>query len=153
MVTGCSTVLVPGEALVFTSMQVWRDIHYALPDTFEGSETGAHDTLMALSDKKSEKLEETWSREEELLDDRWVDQSRKEGRERGSKPMTSHLEGLNWEVLVVNEPVVNAFCLPGGKIVVFTGLLEHFRTDAEIATIIGHEVSTRFMDIGPHWID
>jgi predicted Zn-dependent protease len=41
---------------------------------------------------------------------------------------------------VVNEPVVNAFCLPGGKIVVFTGLLEHFRSDAEIATIIGHEV-------------
>lgn len=121
--------------------QVWRDISYASPDTFEGSERGAHDTLMALNDKKSEKLEETWSREEELLDDSWVDQSRKKGRGRGSKPTTSHLEGLNWEVLVVNEPVVNAFCLPGGKIVVFTGLLEHFRTDAEIATIIGHEVA------------
>ncbi|KAG6410856.1 hypothetical protein SASPL_128927 [Salvia splendens] len=33
------------------------------------------------------------------------------------------------------------FCLPGGKIVVFTGLLNHFRADAEIATIIGHEVA------------
>ncbi|KAK3447304.1 hypothetical protein EUGRSUZ_A02865 [Eucalyptus grandis] len=121
--------------------QVWRDINYASPEAFEGSERGAHDTLMALSDKTPEKLGETWSREEELLDDRWVDQSRKKGHERGSKPMTSHLEGLNWEVLVVNEPVVNAFCLPGGKIVVFTGLLEHFRTDAEIATIIGHEVA------------
>ncbi|XP_048127080.1 mitochondrial metalloendopeptidase OMA1 isoform X2 [Rhodamnia argentea] len=121
--------------------QVWQDISYASPDTFEGSERGAHDTLMALSDKKSEKLEETWSREDELLDDSWVDQSRNKGRGRGSKPTTSHLEGLNWEVLVVNEPVVNAFCLPGGKIVVFTGLFEHFRTDAEIATIIGHEVA------------
>lgn len=121
--------------------QVWRDINYASPEAFEGSERGAHDTLMALSDKTPEKLGETWSREEELLDDRWVDQSRKKGHERGSKPTTSHLEGLNWEVLVVNEPVVNAFCLPGGKIVVFTGLLEHFRTDAEIATIIGHEVA------------
>jgi predicted Zn-dependent protease len=63
------------------------------------------------------------------------------------KADASHLDGLNWEILVVNEPVVNAFCLPGGKIVVFTGLLEHFRTDAEIATIIGHEVylfCTRF---------
>ncbi|KAL0382313.1 UNVERIFIED_CONTAM: Mitochondrial metalloendopeptidase OMA1 [Sesamum calycinum] len=53
---------------------------------------------------------------------------------------TGHLEGLKWEVLVVNEPVINAFCLPGGKIVVFTGLLNHFRADAEIATVIGHEV-------------
>lgn len=60
----------------------------------------------------------------------------------GSKPTTSHLEGLDWEVLVVDEPVVKAFSMPGGKIVVSTGLLEHFRTDAEIATIIGHEVPT-----------
>ncbi|KAK2653668.1 hypothetical protein Ddye_013524 [Dipteronia dyeriana] len=35
---------------------------------------------------------------------------------------------------------METFCIPGGKIVVFTGLLEHFRTDEEIATIIGHEV-------------
>ncbi|MFS7919811.1 putative peptidase M48 [Helianthus anomalus] len=56
---------------------------------------------------------------------------------------TAHLEGLKWEVLLVNDHVVNAFCLPGGKIVVFIGLLEHFRTDEEIATIIGHEVLMR----------
>ncbi|CAI9300163.1 unnamed protein product [Lactuca saligna] len=71
----------------------------------------------------------------------WVDQSRKKGKEKGGKSANGHLEGLNWEVLVVNDHVVNAFCLPGGKIVVFTGLLEHFRTDEEIATIIGHEVA------------
>ncbi|KAI3894678.1 hypothetical protein MKW92_052801 [Papaver armeniacum] len=47
---------------------------------------------------------------------------------------------MNWEVLVIDEPIVNAFCIPGGKIVVFTGLLDHFRTNGEIATIISHEV-------------
>ncbi|KAI3917808.1 hypothetical protein MKW92_008434 [Papaver armeniacum] len=47
---------------------------------------------------------------------------------------------MNWEVLVIDEPIVNAFCIPGGKIIVLTGLLDHFRTDAEIATIISHEV-------------
>ncbi|VAI60573.1 unnamed protein product [Triticum turgidum subsp. durum] len=31
-------------------------------------------------------------------------------------------------------------CLPGGKIVVFTGLLDHFKTDAEIATVLSHEI-------------
>ncbi|KAG5234497.1 mitochondrial metalloendopeptidase OMA [Salix suchowensis] len=69
-----------------------------------------------------------WYKEDEILDDNWVQQCRK--KEKGSKA----------DILVVNEPVVNAFCLPGGKIVVYTGLLEQFKTDAEIATIIGHEV-------------
>jgi len=75
-----------------------------------------------------------------VLDDSWVKDSRKEGGKSGVKASTSHLEGMKWEVLVVNEPVVNAFCLPGGKIVVFTGLLKHFTSDAEVATIVGHEV-------------
>ncbi|KAJ0713964.1 putative peptidase M48 [Helianthus annuus] len=60
---------------------------------------------------------------------------------KGVKLATSHLEGLEWEVLVVKNDIVNAYCLPGGKIVVFTGILKHFKTDEEIATIIGHEVA------------
>ncbi|KAJ0642029.1 putative peptidase M48 [Helianthus annuus] len=47
--------------------------------------------------------------------------------------------GLKWEVLVVKKDEVNAYYLPCGKIFMFTGLLEHFTTDEEIATIIGHE--------------
>ncbi|KAI3886032.1 hypothetical protein MKX03_003613 [Papaver bracteatum] len=61
-------------------------------------------------------------------------------RRSSGKVATYHLEGLNWEILVVDEPIVNAYCYPGGKIIVFTGLLHVLRTDAEIATIIGHEV-------------
>lgn len=79
-----------------------------------------------------------WSKEDEVLDDKWVHESRKV--KGGAQPATGHLEGLNWEVVVVRDGNVNAFCLPGGKIVVFTGLLDHFRSDSEIATVIGHEV-------------
>ncbi|KAI3890538.1 hypothetical protein MKW92_025314 [Papaver armeniacum] len=68
------------------------------------------------------------------------DKGVQERRSSSSKLATYHLEGLNWEILVVDEPIVNAFCSSGGKIVVFTGLLNVLRTDAEIATIIGHEV-------------
>ncbi|XVE64121.1 hypothetical protein DITRI_Ditri07aG0076400 [Diplodiscus trichospermus] len=118
--------------------QVWRDLEYASPESSLGFES-AHDTMAALSGKEGE-LGTNWSREDEILDDKWVQQSRKQSQEKGLQPTTSHLEGLNWEVLVIKEPVVNAMCLPGGKIVVFTGLLEHFRSDGEIATIIGHEV-------------
>ncbi|CAL5343907.1 unnamed protein product [Camellia sinensis] len=114
--------------------EAWNDLGYAsVNDSI--SEIDGIEALVALSESKEGK----WYRDDEVLDDKWVQKSRKKGKERGSKPDTGHLEGLNWEVLVVDEPVVNAFCLPGGKIVVFTGLLQHFRTDPEIATIIGHE--------------
>lgn len=117
--------------------KVWSDLGYAE----SGGETlgGKGETVMALSESESGEGVK-WEREDEVLDDKWVEDSRKRGKESGSRSAISHLEGLNWEVLVVNEPVVNALCLPGGKIVVFTGLLEHFRTDPEIATIIGHDV-------------
>ncbi|KAI3909068.1 hypothetical protein MKW98_011429 [Papaver atlanticum] len=64
----------------------------------------------------------------------------KKCRKNGFKVATYHLEGLNWEIVVVDEPIVSASCIAGGKVVVFTGLLNHFRSDAEIATVIAHEV-------------
>ncbi|XP_038877447.1 mitochondrial metalloendopeptidase OMA1 [Benincasa hispida] len=119
---------------------VWSDLGYASEAVIGVPEGSGRETLMALRDSGAEKLEGKWYREDEIHDDKWVEHSRKKGQEKGSQANTSHLDGLNWEILVVNEPVVNAFCLPGGKIVIFTGLLEHFRSDAEIATIIGHEI-------------
>ncbi|KAH7854007.1 hypothetical protein Vadar_009023 [Vaccinium darrowii] len=116
--------------------KVWRDLGYAAEGEISGGGGGGKETIMALS----ESVEGKWSRDDEILDDKWVEESRKRGKESGLQSAVAHLEALNWEVLVVNEPVVNAFCLPGGKIVVFTGLLEHFKSDPEIATIIGHEV-------------
>ncbi|WRX19439.1 Peptidase M48 - like 2 [Theobroma cacao] len=119
--------------------QIWSDLVYESPGSSFGHESG-HETMAPLSEKEGESGV-NWSREDEILDDKWVQQSRKESQQRGSQPTTSHLEGLAWELMVINEPVINAFCLPGGKIVVFTGLLEHFKTDAELATIIAHEVA------------
>ncbi|KAK8464089.1 hypothetical protein PHAVU_011G124600 [Phaseolus vulgaris] len=99
-------------------------------------EGDGRETLNALVGSE-EKVERSWHEGGKILDEK---KSWKNDQERGSTATTSHLDGLNWEILVVNEPVVNAFCLPGGKIVVFSGLFEHFKSDAEIATIIGHEV-------------
>lgn len=48
---------------------------------------------------------------------------------------------FEWEYYVVQGREVNAFCLPGGKIVVFTGLLEFVQNDDQLATVISHEVA------------
>ncbi len=49
---------------------------------------------------------------------------------------------MQWEfVLVDNDEVLNAFALPGGKVFVYTGLLAVATTDAELATVMAHEVA------------
>lgn len=48
---------------------------------------------------------------------------------------------FDWEFSLVRKDEANAFCLPGGKIVVFTGLLDVARTDDELAVVVGHEVA------------
>ncbi|MBN8249942.1 MAG: M48 family metallopeptidase [Verrucomicrobia bacterium] len=48
---------------------------------------------------------------------------------------------MDWQVSVVRSPQVNAFCLPGGKIVVYTGILPVARTEAGLATVMGHEMA------------
>ncbi|MCL7023407.1 hypothetical protein MKW94_007716 [Papaver nudicaule] len=118
--------------------QVWSDPECS-NQHIERDDEYSREGMLALIGGEG-KIEGNWRKEEQVLDDKWVQESRQKGKEKGSRVATQHLEGLNWQILVVNEPIVNAFCLPGGKIAVFTGLLHHFRTDAEIATIISHEV-------------
>lgn len=51
-------------------------------------------------------------------------------------------QGISWEFNFVRDNQVNAFCMPGGKIVVYSGLLSATNpTDAELAAVIAHEVS------------
>lgn len=47
---------------------------------------------------------------------------------------------LPWTFRVVDDPVVNAFALPGGFIYVTRGLLTHLTSEAELAAVIGHEI-------------
>ncbi len=45
-----------------------------------------------------------------------------------------------WEFHTLRDDTVNAFCLPGGKIFVYTGLLKYTASDDELAAVVGHEV-------------
>ncbi|KAL3517033.1 hypothetical protein ACH5RR_023935 [Cinchona calisaya] len=55
---------------------------------------------------------------------------------------TENLDGLNWEVMVVDSCIDNAGYIPNGKIIFYTGWFKGYKTstDAEIATILAHEV-------------
>jgi predicted Zn-dependent protease len=54
---------------------------------------------------------------------------------------SAELEGYNWEINTVSNKEANAWCMPGGKIVVYTGILPLTQNDAGLAVVIGHEVT------------
>ncbi len=53
---------------------------------------------------------------------------------------TSERPDLPWSFKVVDDPVVNAFALPGGFIYVTRGILAHFESESELAGVLGHEI-------------
>ena len=55
--------------------------------------------------------------------------------------MADQLAGYKWEFNLVQSPDVNAWCMPGGKVVVYTGLLPITQNEAGLAIVLGHEIS------------
>ena len=57
------------------------------------------------------------------------------------KGLSKELEGYAWEYNLVDSKEVNAWCMPGGKIVVYTGLLPISQNEAALAVVMGHEIA------------
>ena len=57
-------------------------------------------------------------------------------------PWNERAKSWRWEVNLINSPQINAFCMPGGKIAFYTGILDKLKlTDDESAMIMGHEMA------------
>jgi predicted Zn-dependent protease len=64
------------------------------------------------------------------------------------KGLSDKLTGFKWETNLVEDPSVNAWCMPGGKIVVYTGILPITQNEAALAAVMGHEVSHALLQHG-----
>ena len=56
--------------------------------------------------------------------------------------------GYQWEFTVVEDKQINAFAMPGGKVVVYTGILPVAQNDAGLAAVLGHEIAHVFAEHG-----
>jgi len=55
--------------------------------------------------------------------------------------MSSQLNGYKWEFNLVDAPTVNAWCMPGGKVVVYSGILPVAKDETGLAVVMGHEIA------------
>jgi len=58
-----------------------------------------------------------------------------------SKGLQKDLKDFAWEFNVVDDPTVNAFCMPGGKVIVYTGILKVTQNEDALAVVMGHEIA------------
>jgi predicted Zn-dependent protease len=54
---------------------------------------------------------------------------------------SGHLRGYDWEFNLVEDSAVNAWCMPGGKVVVYTGILPITKDATGLAVVMGHEIA------------
>ena len=64
------------------------------------------------------------------------------------KGLTGELSGYKWEFNLVEDPQVNAWCMPGGKVVVYTGILPLTQNEAGLAVVMGHEIAHAIAEHG-----
>ncbi|MCC7400116.1 MAG: M48 family metallopeptidase [Chitinophagaceae bacterium] len=55
--------------------------------------------------------------------------------------MSKDLKNFAWEYNTINESTINAWCMPGGKVVVYTGLLPVTQNETALAIVMGHEIA------------
>jgi predicted Zn-dependent protease len=58
-----------------------------------------------------------------------------------SNGLESEIKNFSWEFNSVQSTDINAFCMPGGKIVVYEGIMKYISSDDELAAVMGHEVA------------
>jgi len=64
------------------------------------------------------------------------------------KGMSSQLKGYQWEFNLVESPEANAWCMPGGKVVFYTGILPITKDETGLAVVMGHEVAHAIAEHG-----
>jgi predicted Zn-dependent protease len=62
--------------------------------------------------------------------------------------LSSHLEGYAWEFNLIESDQINAWCMPGGKVAFYTGILDVCENETGVAVVMGHEIAHAIAEHG-----
>jgi predicted Zn-dependent protease len=62
--------------------------------------------------------------------------------------LSARLNGYSWEFNLVEDSLINAWCMPGGKVVVYTGILPVTQNESGLAVVMGHEIAHAIAEHG-----
>ena len=62
--------------------------------------------------------------------------------------LSAHLQGYDWEFNLVEDDLINAWAMPGGKVVVYTGILPIAQNETGLAVVMGHEIAHAIAEHG-----
>lgn len=62
--------------------------------------------------------------------------------------LSDRLKGYNWEFNLIESSEINAWCMPGGKVVVYTGILPLTQDESGLAVVMGHEIAHAIAEHG-----
>ena len=124
LLLSCSTVPVTGrKQLDFVPDSTMLPLSFQQYDEFLKS------NKLSSNKEKSEEVKRVGLRIQKAVEQYFAEQD-----------MSDQLRGYEWEFNLVESPEVNAWCLPGGKVVVYEGILPIARDDAGLAVVMGHEI-------------
>lgn len=125
LLTGCATVALTGrkQLMLVSDSQVLslsNSSYKSYMDSAKVSTNKANTAMVVRVGKRIAGAVETYMKANGLTDD---------------------LANYAWEFNLVQDSEANAFCMPGGKIVVYEGILKYANDDASLAVVLGHEVA------------
>ncbi len=105
--------------------------------------SGRTRTMLAVSPAEEQRIgRDAWA---QIKAKEKVSTNRKynEALQRVGKNLASVIKepGFDWEFVVFDSATPNAFCLPGGKVAVYSALFKYTDNDAELASVVGHEIA------------
>ena len=108
-----------------------------LPTSFAQYKSFLRENKLSKDTKKTNQIKEIGARISKAVD-----------RYMRAHGMEKEAESYRWEFNLIEDPTINAWCMPGGKVVFYTGILPIAKNEDGIAAIMGHEVAHAFAKHG-----
>lgn len=121
----CATVPVTGrkQLSLVPNSQILPMSYDSYKTVLDSAKLSANKDQVAMVKRVGEKIQKAV--EEYMAQNNWSDQ----------------LKGYAWEFNLIDENIVNAWCMPGGKVVFYTGIMPVCQDETGVAVVMGHEVA------------